>query len=98
MNSAEVVTGVGTAGRANPGRIAGVADHSPTVVRQTVNKSAEPMPCISPEERFQMISEAAYFRAELRGFMVGDELADWLAAETEVDALLLGDDQAQSSR
>ncbi len=32
------------------------------------------------------------------GFLVGDDLADWLAAETEVDALLLGDDAIQSSR
>ena len=45
-----------------------------------------------------MISEAAYFRAEQRGFLVGDDLADWLAAEAEVDALLLGDEAIQSSR
>lgn len=31
-----------------------------------------------------MISEAAYFRAERRGFAPGNELADWLEAEQEI--------------
>jgi hypothetical protein len=35
-----------------------------------------------------MIAEAAYLRAERRGFAGGDEREDWLAAEAEVDALL----------
>jgi hypothetical protein len=35
-----------------------------------------------------MIAEAAYLRAERRGFASGNEEEDWLAAETEVDALL----------
>ena len=34
--------------------------------------------------REQMIAEAAYFRAEQRGFMPGNELSDWLQAEAEV--------------
>lgn len=38
------------------------------------------------EELFQLISEAAYYRAERRGFAPGDELADWLAAEQEIRA------------
>jgi hypothetical protein len=45
-----------------------------------------------------MISEAAYFRAEQRGFVAGDDLADWLAAESGIDALLLADGPAQSSK
>lgn len=32
-----------------------------------------------------MIREAAYYRAERRGFTAGHELEDWLAAEEEVD-------------
>ncbi|HLZ96738.1 MAG TPA: DUF2934 domain-containing protein [Steroidobacteraceae bacterium] len=32
-----------------------------------------------------MIAEAAYFRAEKRGFRAGHELEDWLAAEADVD-------------
>jgi hypothetical protein len=31
------------------------------------------------------IAEAAYWRAERRGFTAGQELDDWLAAEREVD-------------
>jgi len=38
-------------------------------------------------DREGMISVAAYFRAEHRGFG-GDALADWLAAEAEIDAML----------
>jgi hypothetical protein len=40
------------------------------------------------EDRFRMIAEAAYFRAEQRGFVPGSELEDWLAAEIEVEDLL----------
>lgn len=43
---------------------------------------------ISPDLRQQMIAEAAYLRAERRGFGPGDPLDDWLAAEREVDMLL----------
>jgi hypothetical protein len=43
---------------------------------------------ISPEIRQQMIAEAAYLRAERRGFSAGDPLDDWLAAEREVDMLM----------
>jgi hypothetical protein len=35
-----------------------------------------------------MIAEGAYLRAERRGFALGHEAEDWLAAEAEVDALL----------
>jgi len=40
---------------------------------------------LSAEERYRMIAEAAYFRAEARGFQGGDPLEDWLAAEAEID-------------
>ena len=43
---------------------------------------------ISPQRRLDMIAEAAYLRAERRGFGPGDSLEDWLAAEQEVDLLL----------
>jgi hypothetical protein len=43
---------------------------------------------ISPEERHRMICDAAYLRAERRGFAPGHEVADWLEAESEIDALL----------
>ena len=44
---------------------------------------------VDPEQRAALIAEAAYFRAERRGFMPGHESEDWLAAEQEVDARLL---------
>jgi hypothetical protein len=46
------------------------------------------------ESREARIAEAAYWRAERRGFTGGQELDDWLAAEREVD----GDGAGQQSR
>jgi len=43
---------------------------------------------ISPEDRNRYVAEAAYFKAERRGFVEGCELADWIEAEAEIDALL----------
>jgi hypothetical protein len=43
---------------------------------------------VTREVRYRMIAEAAYLRAERRGFMPGAEVEDWLAAEEEVDRLL----------
>ncbi|MGE0158683.1 MAG: DUF2934 domain-containing protein [Gemmatimonadales bacterium] len=39
---------------------------------------------LAEQERHRCISEAAYYRAERRGFTPGCELDDWLAAESEV--------------
>ncbi|HEV7607302.1 MAG TPA: DUF2934 domain-containing protein [Steroidobacteraceae bacterium] len=44
---------------------------------------------VGPEQRAELIAEAAFFRAERRGFAPGHEIEDWLAAESEVDAKLL---------
>jgi hypothetical protein len=41
---------------------------------------------IDPEVRRQMVAAEAYFRAERRGFAAGQEVEDWIAAESEVDA------------
>jgi hypothetical protein len=46
------------------------------------------------ESREARIAEAAYWRAERRGFVAGQELDDWLAAEREVD----GDIASRQSR
>ena len=43
---------------------------------------------IEPERRRAMISEAAYYLAERRGFCPGGEFEDWLAAESEIDQAL----------
>jgi hypothetical protein len=34
------------------------------------------------------VAQAAYFRAEARGFAAGRELEDWVAAEAEIGAQL----------
>jgi hypothetical protein len=46
---------------------------------------------VDAETRDRMIAEAAYYRAEERGFVSGYELEDWLEAEAEVDAALHSD-------
>lgn len=50
---------------------------------------AKPGPAASSvpttEQRQQMIAEAAYLRAEQRGFTGASAMDDWLAAEADVD-------------
>ncbi len=47
--------------------------------------SLPPKKVVTPEQRQNLIAEAAYRRAEQRNFEAGHELEDWLAAEAEVD-------------
>ncbi|HEV2443618.1 MAG TPA: DUF2934 domain-containing protein [Steroidobacteraceae bacterium] len=54
---------------------------------ETAAAAAAPI-TVSEEARRAMIEQAAYLRAERRGFAPGGEAEDWLAAEEEVDALL----------
>ncbi|MHB1180383.1 MAG: DUF2934 domain-containing protein [Sulfuricella sp.] len=42
----------------------------------------------APAKHHFMIAEAAYYRAECRGFLGGDPVADWLEAEAEIEAML----------
>jgi hypothetical protein len=46
---------------------------------------------LSAIDRGAMIATAAYFRAQRRNFATGHELEDWLSAESEIDAALLGE-------
>ena len=68
---------------------------TPVVRKRAPRKSAvrETIPAparfVDPERRADLIAEAAFFRAEKRGFSPGREMEDWLAAESEVDALLM---------
>jgi len=43
---------------------------------------------VAAGDRHGMISMAAYFRAQQRGFRDGDQVADWLVSEAEIDAML----------
>jgi hypothetical protein len=68
---------------------------APSVRKRAPRKSAvaqiAPTPArfVEPEHRAGLIAEAAFFRAEKRGFSPGHEMEDWLAAESEVDAKLM---------
>lgn len=66
-----------------------------TATKSTVSKKAKTravigggIPPVTPQQRYRMISEAAYFRAEKRGFVGGDTAQDWLEAEAEIDRIL----------
>ena len=48
------------------------------------------------QRRQAMIQEAAYLRAERRGFVGGDPVADWLEAEAEIDRRLAAEAQEGS--
>lgn len=60
------------------------APKKPAAKRATVAKSI-----VTPEQRYCMVAEAAYFHAERHGFL-GDPVQDWIAAEAEIAALLSG--------
>jgi hypothetical protein len=59
---------------------------------------SNPGALISEEERRRMIAEAAYFRAQARGFVGGDPLDDWLAAEQEINRALPGPQQQKEEQ
>lgn len=43
---------------------------------------------VTVEHRNHMIATAAYYLAERRGFAVGHDVQDWVAAELQIDAQL----------
>ena len=51
-------------------------------------KAAPAKAAVTPAERQAMIAKAAYFIAQQRGFGGGNEAADWIQAEQQVDAVL----------
>jgi len=53
--------------------------------KKPVSKTTEIVRDITPEERHEMISEAAYYLAEQRGFREGCQMYDWLKAEARID-------------
>ena len=60
---------------------------------RSTQPKARPVPpgLIDQDLRRGLIAQAAYYRAERRGFEPGHDAEDWLAAESEVDtALMLG--------
>lgn len=55
---------------------------------KAVKMPEPPAKAFSTTDRNQMISFAAYMRAEKRGFATGNEMNDWLDAEREVENFL----------
>ena len=50
--------------------------------------AAPPAAAVGSEARRVMIAEAAYYRAEQRGFAPGCEIDDWLQAESDIERTL----------
>jgi hypothetical protein len=55
---------------------------------KVASKSRAVRKSIDPEARRQLVAAEAYFLAERRGFVGGNELEDWVAAERVVDSRL----------
>ena len=80
-----------TATRKTATRKSAAAPASATSVTATASKTARKAAApkraeatmSDAEARYRAIAEAAYLRAERRGFAVGYELEDWLHAEAE---------------
>ncbi|MGO8829518.1 MAG: DUF2934 domain-containing protein [Steroidobacteraceae bacterium] len=70
------------------------APRATKAVRTVRGSRARVLPPSFHEDRHASIAEAAYFKAEHRGFAAGHELEDWLAAEEEVDQRLMGEGRA----
>ena len=63
-------------------------------------REAAPQPTATPSDTDvqRWIAEAAYYRAQSRGFEPGGETQDWLAAEAEIHARVRGRAGEQTSR
>ncbi|MDP2828959.1 MAG: DUF2934 domain-containing protein [Sulfuricellaceae bacterium] len=72
----------------------------PAAAKKTTEKEAAPAKkaaapkkaaakmTVTLEQRYKMICDAAYFKAEKRGFSPENETQDWLDAEAEINKLL----------
>lgn len=58
---------------------------SEAAVRAQAAAKLERRAPVSPEDRRKRMAEAAYYRAERRGFAPGQEENDWLEAEQEIE-------------
>jgi sterol desaturase/sphingolipid hydroxylase (fatty acid hydroxylase superfamily) len=85
---------LGSRTEANPSKI-GVKDYMPDNVMGLIaagftTKPIEPPVTIKPAVLEHMIAEAAYYKAEKRGFTPGNDLHDWLEAKREIIATVYG--------
>ena len=61
-------------------------------------KSASEVGQVTPEQRREMITTAAYYIAERHGFTPGRSHADWREAEKEIDNLLKGKEKKKKQK
>lgn len=66
-----------------------VAHPASTLKKTRASNKTTAKKTVTPEERYQMIMTAAYFLAERHGFSSGRALEDWIAAEKEIDKILV---------
>jgi hypothetical protein len=65
------------------------SDTSRSLAQPPAVVSSRGSPLIPASLRHDMISDAAYFRAQARGFGPGKEIEDWLAAEQDIEELIV---------
>ena len=81
-------TSSGSAAKAAPAPIAKPVAPPAAAQRASTPVAAPVKGKVDAKERQRLIAEAAYYRALKRGFTPGNDVADWVAAEKEVDARL----------
>lgn len=78
------------AAKSKPATVKKPVEEKPAAPRRAAEKKAPPAKksaVISDEQRYCMIAEAAYYRAESCQFM-SDPLRDWIEAERDIAILL----------
>jgi hypothetical protein len=78
---------------AKPHRHKSTAAQPETLAPESEQRAASPS-SVADASRQKMIAEAAYYRAEKRGFEPGREVDDWLEAEAEITQLALEEEPA----
>jgi hypothetical protein len=86
-------TRTGKAGKAgksgsSPGAPQGGARRKATAAKRASSGRNQAPPQVDSDIRHAMIAQAAYFRAERRGFEDGSQLDDWFEAEREISRIL----------
>jgi hypothetical protein len=83
--SASAAENTPAARKAAPRKTAATAGTGTKASAKMATKASE----VTPEQRYRMVQDAAYYIAERNGF-VGDNHAYWLEAEQAIDAQLAG--------
>jgi hypothetical protein len=65
-----------------------VAPPAPHLPLEEKPVSLQHLANVTPHQRYEMVREAAYYKAEKRNFAAGNDARDWVDAEREIDELL----------